>query len=76
MNRPRTNEDRVRSMFDRLGPDRVRAHLKDKRFQQSDERELRKLLFKADLTAAAPRIAGMAIALVGAAASVVSCWKE
>lgn len=75
MDTPRTDRERINSMFGRLGPDKVRKALKDKRFSPSDEPELRRLLFKAGLWAAAPRLAGGALMAIGTIATVVSCWK-
>jgi hypothetical protein len=72
---PRTPKDRIRSMFDRLGPERVREGLKAKRFQVSDESALRRLLFRADCLAVAPRLIVGLAGVVGAVATVVSCWK-
>jgi hypothetical protein len=76
-----TPEDKLRinSLCERIesahGTERVRQHLKDGRFQNSDEVHVRSWLRSRDLPRAFARIIPGVLALIAAAAAVGSCMK-
>lgn len=71
----RDGNARVDALFDKLGPEAVRKHLKNEKFQPQDVPQLKRRLFWHDFAMVLPRLLPFALLLIGTGAAVVSCWK-
>lgn len=73
------DKPRINNLCDRIsgayGTERVRQHLKDGRFQKSDEVHVKSWLFKKDLPGAFASITKWLFGFAATAAAVVACIK-